>query len=148
MSISGKRGISPLIAAIVLVSIVVVLGNLIGGWFLDFAGEKTEGAIGMGEDEVDCAYASLKIIQVRSNSENITVDVENTGDVDLSHFRAELLNENSTPENLVPVGSERVLVPGSLMVFFLEPEDGTEDINEIEFYSKNCTEETRSVAPV
>lgn len=141
----NRKGTSPLIAAVVLVAIVIVLGNIVGSWFMDFAGETTEGMSEMGGEEVDCAYAGLRIVEVDTGTDNITLDVENTGDINLSYFRAQLLKENDTSENLVPKGSERVLEPGNLMVFLLGPEGGTEGVNEIEFYSKNCTERSRTV---
>lgn len=56
-----KKGISPLIAAVILIAFVIAIAAIAGPFLTDFFGERTEEVGEAGEDAIDCAVASFDL---------------------------------------------------------------------------------------
>lgn len=83
----NKRGISPLIATVLLVAIVIILGVLIYFWYTDVLKDQTEKE--QLTSELICAQKiefSLSQIQCLKSTDDITFKVENTGSANIDKF--------------------------------------------------------------
>ncbi len=58
------KGISPLIAAVLLIAITVAIGTLIGGWFSTFTRTTTDRVSNRTTEAVDCTSANIHIEEV------------------------------------------------------------------------------------
>jgi len=145
---SFDKGVSPIIAAIVLMAIVVSVASIVGPWFIEFVGERTERTGEIGEREIGCMYADLYIrnVHVEENEHevNLTMEIENTGDGELSDFWTEVTHEDATISHMRPENYDQVLREGSRRTFvagFNATEKG--NASKITFYSEYCPGEAR-----
>lgn len=82
LKIVARKGISPLIAAVILIAFVVAVANIAGPWFQNFLTGKTSQVEKKSEKSVDCIYANMDFgysdiessTNLNSNLVNITLD--------------------------------------------------------------------------
>jgi len=141
--IHSNKGISPLIAAIILIAFVIAVGNVVGPWFMDFIEERTDQVTEKGREDVKCGYAGLHLNKVTRNqtSDNVTLtsEVENTENVELTNFRIELTHEDGTISNIEPENSNQTLKAGSRRTFSVEVNTTSEgNVKNLRIYSSDC----------
>lgn len=98
----SKKGVSPLIASVLLVSITLAVIYLVSNWALSFASKET-GIIQQGSDtEIQCSSAGLAIDNVSYNctSGKFSLEAYNSGSKDLTDFRIQVLLTNASSYNL------------------------------------------------
>jgi|YelNatPaOPRAMG01_1025707.scaffolds.fasta_scaffold129062_2 flagellin-like protein len=86
-----KKGISPLIATIMLIAFTMVVAGILAGWATQFVTQsRTELQF--------CARAQLLIQRAfyDKNSGNLTLSIFNTGDVPLKGFSVRLIYQNES----------------------------------------------------
>lgn len=79
------KGISPLIAAVLLIAFTVAIATLVAGWFSTLAGGTTEKVTNTTDLAVDCSAASINIKEVYVKAGlagTVRVLVENNGFTD------------------------------------------------------------------
>lgn len=87
MLFPGKRGMSPLIATVLLIAFAVALGAMIMNWSSGVSSE--DGALG-----VDCSGIAINLEQPICADENeLTMNVRNTGTENIAGLELRLLNE-------------------------------------------------------
>ena len=86
---NNKRGLSPVIATILLVAIVVILGAIIFLWARSFFGERVE-KFEMSEDQA-CEKVALKAEYTSGD-----LDIINEGDVALYGFKVEKIKKGES----------------------------------------------------
>ncbi|MDY6777803.1 MAG: archaellin/type IV pilin N-terminal domain-containing protein, partial [Candidatus Nanohaloarchaea archaeon] len=82
-----RKGISPLIAAVLLIAFTLAVAAILTAWVTTFT-QNTTGTISNRSGQlISCSYAGLSIYDVvyNTNTEQITVSVANTGTKDLSN---------------------------------------------------------------
>ncbi|MFP4116416.1 MAG: archaellin/type IV pilin N-terminal domain-containing protein [Candidatus Aenigmatarchaeota archaeon] len=90
-----RKGLSPLVGALVLVAIVVAVTAMVAPDILDFVEEQTDKSTEESIEKIDCTRAGIHLRNV-SCSENggtyeIGIEVRNTGYQDLTDFRLEVV---------------------------------------------------------
>ncbi len=76
------KGISPLIAAVLLIAITVAIGTLVGGWISTFTKATTDKVSNRTAEAIDCTSANINIedVYVISGLNGVTrAVVKNTG---------------------------------------------------------------------
>jgi len=103
-----RKGISPLIAVIMLIAFTMIVAGILAGWATTFVTQQRE-------ELQFCAKAQLLIQNANYNdtTKNLTIALFNTGDVPLRGFVARLTYANNT------VASER----GGLEDLTIESQD-------------------------
>lgn len=89
-----RKGISPLIAVIMLIAFTMVVAGILAGWATQFV--QTQ------RSELQfCVKAQILIQRAYydTNTKNLTLQIYNTGDVPLSGFSVILTYENNTMES-------------------------------------------------
>jgi flagellin-like protein len=123
----GRRGISPLIAAVILIAFVIAIANLAGPWIQEFITGKTSEVEEKSDRSVECIYAQIDYDtedvdfadNLTSNLVNITLD--NSGSeplynltvnyvIDSRGFNGEVIRNQPTQDSPLESGSRVILV--------------------------------------
>ena len=102
------KGISPLIATVMLVAITVAMVSIYAGWYTSLLGGQTNTVTNKTKIAVDCTSARLSVLDVYLDTTNnmSRVNVRNSGQVDdniVSVFVYNSLGINATNMSAVPV---------------------------------------------
>lgn len=138
-----KKGISPLIATIILIAMTIAIAGILGLWAANYVvGRTTE--INKTESEIarlDCSIMRLDIRSCRrTNNENVRIILSNTGhsDIDgvlITFFEVDeygnILNLNSTE-------IKKIIRRGSYEILDLKPL--IQNFSRIEVKSSRCPE--------
>lgn len=83
-----KRGVSPLIATIVLISFTIAIGSLVINWGKQFITAQTQGLQQAG---VECQKENIEIVESKWDNTNkkLSIIIRNMGDVE---FKASTIN--------------------------------------------------------
>ena len=139
------KGISPLIATILLIAFVIAVGGVLSGWLVSFTKERTDEARTQGETDIMCSYSALYISDSDWNdtTKKLSFIVENTGKEDLTNFRISVIYKNSSSKNLKVLPST-TLEPGDVAVFYNQTHVGEcSDISKVFFRSETCPTDAR-----
>ena len=91
-----KRGLSPLISAVLLIAFTITLFLLISNWIkisiVDETTSKTEEKL---SGQLDCMSTSVDIsnVQVKADGTKIKLNVDNTGDTNIDGLTIRVLND-------------------------------------------------------
>ncbi|MDY6776593.1 MAG: archaellin/type IV pilin N-terminal domain-containing protein [Candidatus Nanohaloarchaea archaeon] len=87
---STRKGVSPLIAAVLLIAFTMAVAAIVTSWVTTFTQERTEQLGNRSEEMIQCSYAGINIYEATFDSQNNVTDVsiENTGTVDLANVSA------------------------------------------------------------
>ncbi len=130
-----KKGISPLIATVLLVAIVVSITTIVGPEVLRIVEEGTEDAVSGSLEKIDCERSEITLEEVVWYEQGLGVHVRNTGKQELTDFRLELSVDGQWKEYSVS-GGEEILSPGDSRTFTVDEEIG--DVEEGVFISGTC----------
>jgi len=136
----NSKGISPLIAVVLLIAFVIAVGSILSGWFVSFTKERVEEAKEKGEEDITCSYANLYITDAHWNNTlgKLSLTIENTGSEDLSDFRMVVIYNNNTVDTL-EVLPKTTLTPGDIEIFYNQTNVGPcSDIDTVIFKSNTC----------
>ncbi|MEA3230035.1 MAG: archaellin/type IV pilin N-terminal domain-containing protein [archaeon] len=108
-----KKGISPLIAAVLLIVFTVAISTLVVNWLRTYTTDMTDTVDTTSENVLDCAKQNLEITNVylgvdASNPETIKATLKNTGQIEFTLTSAYAYNTSGDFCSLntvtVPVG--------------------------------------------
>lgn len=122
--LESRKGITPLVATILLVAFSVGLGALVMSWGEDYIEEKAEFVQGTAEVKSGCDTAQLSIIKISGQQQaciganGIQLWIDNGPDVDLFNIHARIAGENGInviegilAQPLVKSNAVKVVVP-------------------------------------
>ena len=95
MGIVNKKGVSPLVASILLVAIVIVIAFLVFWWYGDYVAENLDKS-GITADQAcmqDVGFSITNVNCLHNSSDTnklVYFDLENTGDIGLSAFKVSI----------------------------------------------------------
>jgi len=121
------KGITPLIAAILLIAFTVAMGGIISVWLIGFTSTQTTTVETGTEKQIQCAYSSLKIEEARYQTgtpSNVTVYVvyisgrEDLGNITLQAIGGGFTNSSQT------YFINDTLEPGEAFVGFIDTTSG------------------------
>ena len=95
--LNGKRGISPLMATVLLVAFSIALGAVVMSWGADFIEAKSEFTVGVNELGAGCDRVSFDIISVKGvpqvcyDGSAVQIFIENGQSIELANLQARLV---------------------------------------------------------
>jgi flagellin-like protein len=95
--LNGKRGISPLMATVLLVAFSIALGAVVMSWGEDYISTKSDFTAGANELGVGCDRASFSIISVKEvpqvcyDGSAVQIFIENGPSLELANIQARLV---------------------------------------------------------
>jgi len=119
------KGVSPLIATVLLVAITVVVGGIVAAWFSSFTKTTTEIVGESGEQQLICMNAGILLRNLRYVDSNLVGEIQNSGSVTLGNLKLQILYQNLTQETIPLCSSDGMAVAceGSLTKLVLYPND-------------------------
>lgn len=92
------KGISPLIASVLLIGFTVAVAGLVSVWLTSFTRTTTGTISDQGTEQVVCSFGGvgLSSLVFRDTSKNLTGNIENTGTVNIGEITLQLLYGNAT----------------------------------------------------
>lgn len=112
-----KKGISPLIAAIVLLAFTIVIASIGSKFFIGFSKERKIETEQKGEKTMDCSEVLIEIDSdsITDNTpNNVSLILENNGEVSLGSLiittfnNTAVVNGNATPSSISSASVERI----------------------------------------
>ncbi len=85
----GMKGVSPVIAAVILIAISVAVGVMISGWVMQWVNKEIGGASSCS------SYSTYRIDSAKytSSDNNLTIKLTNMGKLGLYGFSVQLIND-------------------------------------------------------
>ncbi len=109
-----SRGISPIIASVLMIAFTLAVAALVGGWLTSTVREETT-QVGTGFAlQVNCTKAVLDIIDAVCVTNNITIGVSNTGPVSL---KSPSIYARAVDETPCIVSYSDTIAPGASVIF-------------------------------
>ncbi len=75
------KGISPLLASILLIAFTLTVAVIIGGWLTSISSQQTSNIGGTANQTVTCSKAVLSFVSIPNNN---TAVIQNAGQIDLT----------------------------------------------------------------
>lgn len=98
----GKRGISPLVATVMLIAFTVAVAGIVSIWITTFTKTSTTSVGEHSERELYCSYAGISMSSLRYCTTNgrLSGIVENTNLVDLGNITLQIIYQNATSQKI------------------------------------------------
>ena len=117
-----KKGLSPLLATVMLIALTLSVVGLIGSWFVSMSRSQMEEIEEGGEKQIECTNALLDIVSVicSNNTEELKIGVNNIGQINLYDFSTFVEVNNTFYQNSTGgPNSTNVLGPGeqSILIY-------------------------------
>ncbi|MDY6769444.1 MAG: archaellin/type IV pilin N-terminal domain-containing protein [Candidatus Nanohaloarchaea archaeon] len=92
---SGRKGVSPLIAAVLLIAFTMAVAAILTAWVTTFTQEQTAELGNKSAKQIDCSFGQLEIFDTTSDTTWVTVAITNTGTVDFNNTSVTTLSGGS-----------------------------------------------------
>ncbi len=79
----GRKGVSPLIAAVLLIAFTMAVAAILTAWVTTFTQETTQEVGNISDELIECSYAGVSVYAASWTGNSVDVTVINTGNVDL-----------------------------------------------------------------
>jgi flagellin-like protein len=98
----GSKGISPLIATVLLIAFTVAVAGIVSVWITTFTTTSTQSVSGHSETELVCVYAGVKLSDLKYCSSNGRMSgiVENTNLIDLGNITLQVIYQNASSQKI------------------------------------------------
>jgi len=116
----SRKGISPLIAAILLIAFTITVATFLASWSTTFAREQTESFTEAGREiSEECNFANLQVETAvyDSGEDTITAVVWNMGKTDLSDFQFLVYYSDVNISTHIPTEANITLSTGDFHTF-------------------------------
>ena len=144
-----RKGISPMVATVLLIAFTVAVGGIVSIWITGFTTTSTESVSEQSETELYCAYGGISVSSLNYCSSNSYLSgvIENTNLVDIGNITLQIVFSNATQTQKIYLcqnGSSCASINGSTMA--LTPRElasfnvtiGGSNYNKIHVYT-NCS---------
>ncbi len=120
MKTRKTKGISPLIAAVLLIAFTVAIATLVMGWFSTFTRTTTTTVSNKTSQAISCSNAQISIddvyIRLNATESDVNIHIKNTGFANIGITGLQVYN--TTGHNFsTGFGTAPGIVPGSIVVF-------------------------------
>lgn len=114
-----KKGLSPLIATVLIVAFTISTAIIIMNWYRLFSLETSEKIGNQTSVRIECSYGAISFRNVCFIDNNLTGIIENTGNIDLGNVEIQIVYKNATTisYNSTQLGFEDVLLVGNRKYF-------------------------------
>lgn len=100
-----EKGISPLIAVVMLIAFVVAVAGILMNWLSGFATQETELVQEKSETSITCSYGSVSAKSAEYSDPRLSATVENTGQISIGNVTLSVVYQNATSQQVELCGS-------------------------------------------
>lgn len=142
------KGISPLIAAVLLIAVAVGIAAAIGPTIISFVKEQVGKTTQRSSGQIDCSKAGIYVRDAVYNTtpspNHLKLRVENTGYVELTNFRVDVIFANKSSKTYTFYGSDKILPTGSYR-WYVNESVSRENLEELVVISGTCPQTGRYI---
>lgn len=104
------KGISPLLATILLIAFTVAVSGIISLWLISFSKTTTTTVGTEAETQLVCSYAGISLYDVKYSNNYLSGTIENVGSVPLGNISLQVIYTNATQQKfeLCLVGNQAI----------------------------------------
>jgi len=146
------KGISPFIAAILLIAFVVAVGSIVSPWLTSFTKSKTSEVEDKSEGQIDCIFSSLDFsssdveYNFSTTPDWVNITIDNTGSTNLYNFEISLTVDGEVKVYSPTSGSQKTssnpLRPGERTILITNiTDDLSGTLEKVRVVAKNCPNE-------
>lgn len=96
-----RKGISPLIATVLLIAFTVSVAAILGVWIPSFTKEHTESVGEHAGREITCAYGGISVSHLQFCNNRLAGIIRNTNLIDLGNITIQITFQNATPAQTI-----------------------------------------------
>jgi len=114
------KGVSPLVATVLLIATVIVVAGIVSAWVYNFAKSSTTTMRKQSDDEVFCSKADITFSGARYCNNILSGVMDNTGTVALENITFQVIYQNASREKISlnrSAGMPLSIAPGDLYNF-------------------------------
>ena len=147
------KGISPFIAAILLIAFVIAVGSLVSPWFTSFTKSKSLDVEHKAEGQIDCIFSSLDfsssdIDYNLTGTDWVNITPDNTGSTELYNFEVSLTVDNEVKIYLPTPATQKTsadpLESGGRIVLVTNiTDDLSGTLQKVRVVARNCPHEAK-----
>lgn len=95
------KGISPLVATVLLIAFTVAVAGLLSNWLTGFTSQTTQQVATSSTNTLSCSYGGISLgsLKFSSTSNTLAGNIENTGTVSLGNVSLQIIYSNKTVAN-------------------------------------------------
>jgi len=90
------KGLSPLIATLLLIAFTVGVGSLISVWITGFTQTQTKTVSDQASTDIICSYGGISLSNIQYCSNRVSGKITNTGSITLGSLSLQILFTNSS----------------------------------------------------
>jgi len=95
-----KKGISPLIAVVLLIAFTVIIAGIVIAWIMNFTRTTTTTVGQQVNLEIVCSYAGISLENLKYSSPYLSGNVENTGSVSIGNITLTIIYTNASAQSI------------------------------------------------
>ncbi len=99
------KGISPLIAVVLLIAFTVATAGIINVWLAGFTRQSSDTVSNESISSLKCSYGGVALKSLKYANANISGAIENTGTIGLNRIQIQALFKNATSAKVALCGS-------------------------------------------
>jgi len=92
------KGISPLIATVLLIAFTVAVAGIVSVWITNFASTSTKHVTQQSDIELTCSYGAVAVSNLKYCNSYLSGIVDNTGNIDIGNVTLQIIFDNSTSQ--------------------------------------------------
>lgn len=98
----GRKGVSPLVATVLLIAFVVAVAGIIATWATSFAKDQTELVQEQSTLSITCGYGkvSMKDVSYSTSTGKLAGTIENKGSIALGTMRLGIVYQNASSQTV------------------------------------------------
>ena len=119
------KGVSPLVATVLLIAFVVAVAGIIAAWTTGFAKSQTQVVEQQSTYAITCGYGSInmKSLIFQSASTRLAGTIENNGQISLGNLTLRIVYQNATSQSIPLCSSASGAVSCSSVNLSMMPSD-------------------------
>lgn len=95
-----KKGISPIIATVLMIAFTVAVAGILSGWLTSFTTTSTQTVKSQSDMELTCSYGGISLKSLRYSSGYLSGDIDNTRTVSLGAITLQVIFANKTVQSV------------------------------------------------
>jgi flagellin-like protein len=95
-----QKGVSPLIATVLLIAFTVGVAGIIVTWVTSFSTSTTQRVSQQADIQVICSYGSINLRSLRFANSQLSGTIENKGQIPLGNISLSIIYANATSEKI------------------------------------------------
>jgi flagellin-like protein len=92
---SGRKGVSPLIAAVLLIAFTMAVAAILTAWVTTFTQEQTGAVENQSDQVIECSGGVIDVLDSDSNGNQLNITVANVGTVGFDNLTVTVLSGGS-----------------------------------------------------